>query len=817
MGGGAVGVFSRVWRRLAGWRGSALVGGTQRATLAADSPQAPAPVAEPPPANMPLPQAGTSWPVHALETALDLDAIRLRQLLGGKGAGLLDMRQRLGLPVPPGFVLGTPLCRRVLTQGWPAGLDAVIERHLADLEGATGQRLGDAERPLLVSVRSGAPVSMPGMMDTVLNLGANRHTIDGLARGSGRLSFALDTWWRFCRMYAVTVLEVPQALLPAEPGAQAGEDERRAAIEDLRALCAGRGTPIPDDPRVQLRQAIEAVFRSSRSPRARVYREREGIRDEVDTAVIVQAMVFGNLGPDSGTGVAFSRNPSTGDPQPYGDFLPDAQGEDVVAGVRASLPLGDMRLTLPEAHARLLAVLRRLERHYRDLCDVEFTVQRGSLYVLQVRIGKRSAEAAVRIAVDLAQDPEIGLSRGEALARVSAEQIRQLQNQAEVAADTAVLARGVAAAPGVGCGRICTDPDRAAQWSARGDPVILVRPTTAPQDVHGMVGSVGVVTATGGLVSHAALVARGWGIPAVCGVRELRFEPALSIGGEVVEEGEWLTIDGARGTLHRGRCAMASRDASPYLAELKRWATQLGLPFGESAPPQAAGPRPDPAPVEPAGSGAPDALAASGAGDPVFALLRALALCGVARPARLAESLALPPDALAGALAALPATLVQETPRGLQLTPAGRQSVSASLAQERCGLDGMAIEAAYRRFLARDVEFKTLVARWQLRIIDGREQPNDHADADHDAAVFAALADLHVQTRDLVAAVIAQAPRLAPFAVRFDRAAQGIARGDGSLIASPLKDSYHTVWFEFHEELIHLCGRDRAVEESRPE
>ena len=247
--------------------------------------------------------------------------------------------------------------------------------------------------------------------------------------------------------------------------------------------------------------------------------------------------------------------------------------------------MADMRLTLPEAHARLLSAMRRLERHYRDLCDVEFTVQRGSLYVLQVRIGKRSAEAAARIAVDLAQDPEIGLSRGEALARLSAEQIRQLQNQAEVAAGAAVLARGVAAAPGVGCGRVCTDPDRAAQWSARGDPVILVRPTTAPHDVHGMVGSAGVVTATGGLVSHAALVARGWGIPAVCGVRELRFEPRLSIGGEGIEEGEWLTIDGTRGTLHRGRCAMAGRDASPYLAELKRWAAQLGLPFGESAQP----------------------------------------------------------------------------------------------------------------------------------------------------------------------------------------------------------------------------------------
>jgi pyruvate,orthophosphate dikinase len=390
-------------------------------------------------------------------------------------------------------------------------------------------------------------------------------TIDGW-RGSGRLSFALDTWWRFCRMYAVTVLEVPQELLPAEPAAHAGEGERRAAIEGLRALCAGRGTPIPDDPRVQLRQAVEAVFRSSRSPRARVYREREGIRDEVDTAVIVQAMVFGNLGADSGTGVAFSRNPSTGDPQPYGEFLINAQGEDVVAGVRASLPLGDMRLALPDAHARLLVVLRRLERHYRDLCDVEFTVQRGSLYVLQVRIGKRSAEAAARIAVDLAQDPEIGLSRGEALARLSAEQIRQLQNQAEVAAGAAVLARGVAAAPGVGCGRVCTDPDRAAQWSARGDPVILVRPTTAPHDVHGMVGSAGVVTATGGW----SVMPHWWpeaGAFRPCAACRNCVRAAAVDRWRGIEEGEWLTIDGTRGTLHRGRCAMAGRTL-PYLAEL---------------------------------------------------------------------------------------------------------------------------------------------------------------------------------------------------------------------------------------------------------
>ena len=798
MGASAVGVLSRVWRRLSGLRGSALVGPTQVAARATTSAQAR--LAPPQP-------TGPIWPVHDLEHPLELDAVGLRQLLGGKGAGLLEMRQRLGLPVPPGFVLGTPLCRRVLTQGWPEGLDEVIERHLAELERATGQRFGDAERPLLVSVRSGAPVSMPGMMDTVLNLGANSRTIDGLARQSGRPSFALDTWWRFCRMYAVTVLELPETLFPPAPGAHAGDDERRSSIEALHALCARHGSPIPDDPRIQLRQAIEAVFRSSRSARARVYREREGIVDDVDTAVVVQAMVFGNLGPDSGTGVAFSRNPSTGEAQPYGDFLPDAQGEDVVAGVRASLPLADMRLTLPEAHARLLSVMRRLERHYRDLCDVEFTVQCGSLYVLQVRIGKRSAAAAARIAIDLAQDPEIGLSRGEALARVSGEQIRQLQNQAEVAAGVAVLARGVAAAPGVGCGRICTDPDRAAQWSARGEAVILVRPTTAPQDVHGMVGSAGVVTATGGLVSHAALVARGWGIPAVCGVLEVRFEPVLSIAGEPIEEGEWLTIDGTRGTLHRGRCAVAGRDALPELAVLRQWAAQLGVEFGAPLPPATLAALPAAAQA-PSGNAPPIAA---------FALLRALALCGVARPARLAESLGQPQAALAGALASLPDGLLVDTPRGLQLTPAGRQSVALALAEERRAVDAAAIEAAYQRFLGLDTRFKALVTRWQLRTVDGREQPNDHADAGHDAAVFAGLAELHVQTCELVAAVIAQAPRLAPFAWRFARAAEQIARGDGSLIASPLKDSYHTVWFEFHEELIHLCGRDRATEESHPQ
>jgi len=474
-------------------------------------------------------------PLYDLDHIHDCSPADLRKLLGGKGAGLVEMRQKLGLPVPHAFVLSTALCGPYLASGWPDGLDHAIEQKLTALERATTQRFGDRKRPLLVSVRSGAPVSMPGMMDTILNLGANATTIAGLADWTGDERFALDTWSRFCRMYAGTVLGIRRDMIGDNLPRDADPAMLRADIDRVHDICASEATAIPDDPRAQLRGAIEAVFRSSRSERARIYCEREGLGEDMPTAVVVQAMAFGNLGPSSGTGVAFSRNPSTGANETYGDFLANAQGEDVVAGIRASLPLAAMRESLPDVHDELSDVLRRLERHYGDLCDVEFTVQERRLQILQVRAGKRSAIAAARIAIDLASEGRI--ARDEAVRRISPDQLRQLKSAARVSDGATPIASGVAASPGVVSGVICLEPDRVAAFAESGTNVILVRPTTSPEDVHGMVQAAGIVTATGGMVSHAALVARGWGIAAVCGVEALRFDPDVTIAGTPLLDG----------------------------------------------------------------------------------------------------------------------------------------------------------------------------------------------------------------------------------------------------------------------------------------
>jgi pyruvate,orthophosphate dikinase len=739
-------------------------------------------------------------PVYDLDHIHDCSVSELRQRLGGKGAGLVEMRKKLGLPVPHAFVLSTALCRQFLASGWPDGLDEAIERKLAALECATQQRFGDRDRPLLVSVRSGAPVSMPGMMDTILNLGANAVTIAGLAAWTGDERFALDTWARFCRMYAATVLGISRESFGDNLPREASVAVLRADIDRVRDICAGEGTPIPDNPRTQLRGAIEAVFRSCRSERARVYCEREGLGAEMPTAVLVQVMAFGNLGASSGTGVAFSRNPSTGANETYGDYLANAQGEDVVAGIRASRPLAAMRETLPEVHDELSDVLRRLERHYGDLCDVEFTVQEGRLQILQVRAGKRSAIAAARIAIDLANEGLI--SREEAVRRVAPEQLRQLKSMARVRDGTSAIASGVAASPGVVSGVICLEPDRVADLAASGGSVILVRPTTSPEDVHGMAQAAGIVTATGGMVSHAALVARGWGIAAVCGVEDLQFEPALSVAGRRLDDGARLTIDGTAGKIYLGDCVEAAQGEPVELQTLRRWAAGAGLALGED-------------------EGAAAGLGTNVAEDSVacdvdsFAAVRALALLGFATVERVAVALAAPPDAVDEVLKSLPQAFIGKAPRGLHVTPEGRAWLSGQLKAERDNVDRRAAERLYRDFMALDARFKQLVTDWQIRVIDGNRVPNDHADASYDAAIRAGVTDFHRATLVLLPDILALMPRLKPFAHRLANAAQAVAAGDGTMIASPLKDSYHTAWFELHEELIHLAGRDRVIEEAR--
>jgi pyruvate, orthophosphate dikinase len=740
------------------------------------------------------------FPVYDLDHIHDCSASELRQRLGGKGAGLVEMRQKLGLPVPHAFVLSTALCRQYLASGWPDGLDDAIDRKLEGLERATSQFFGDRERPLLVSVRSGAPVSMPGMMDTILNLGANGVTIAGLAARTGDERFARDTWARFCRMYAATVLGISRDDLGDNLPRDASLAALNADIERVRNICAREGTPIPDDPRAQLRGAIEAVFRSSRSERARVYCAREGLGEDMPTAVLVQVMAFGNLGASSGTGVAFSRNPSNGTGETYGDFLANAQGEDVVAGIRASRPLAAMRETLPEAHDELGDVLRRVERHFRDLCDIEFTVQEGRLQILQVRTGKRSAIAAGRIAIDLANEGLI--SREEAVRRIAPDQVRQLKAQVRVRDGATAIASGVAASPGVVSGVICLEPDQVADIAASGHNVILVRPTTSPEDVHGMAHAVGIVTATGGMVSHAALVARGWGIAAVCGVEALQLEPALSIAGKRLGVGAMLTIDGTAGKIYLGDCVEAGRGEPVELQTLRRWAAEVGLALG-SEEDAAAGAGTNPA--EDGGLCDVDHLAA----------IRALALLGFATAERVAIALAASPDAVDKVLKSLPPAWIGKAPRGLHVTSEGRAWLSGQLKAERDSVDRGAAERLYQDFMALDKSFKQLVTDWQIKLVDGNRIPNDHADAAYDAVIRARVAEFHQATLALLPRALTLLPRLKPFATRLARAASAIAAGDGSMIASPLKDSYHTVWFELHEELIHLAGRDRAVEEAR--
>jgi pyruvate,orthophosphate dikinase len=728
----------------------------------------------------------------------------LREKLGGKGAGLVEMRQQLGLPVPPGFVLGTALCRQFLSAGWPAGLDVAIKDQLHVLERTTGRRFGDPACPLFVSVRSGAPISMPGMMDTILNLGANRDTINGLARQTGDERFALDTWSRFCRMYAAIVLGVSREALGDSPSNTSTAAMLRADVAAVQALCARLNRPIPDDPSTQLRAAIEAVFCSSRSERARAYLAREGIREDVPSAVIVQAMIFGNSGASSGTGVAFSRNPSTGTSEPYGDFLSNAQGEEVVAGIRLSKSLAAMQEVVPQAYRDLLLMLGRLEQHYRDLCDVEFTVENGQLFVLQVRIGKRSAIAAARIAVAMANEGLI--SHAEAVHRLSRQQLLQLRSTAQVRRDAVPIAYGVGASPGVVSGLVCFDPDRVARLAENGQRVILARPTTSPDDVHGMARAAGIITSTGGMVSHAALVARGWGIAAICGVEPLTFAPAPRVAGLELREGDILTIDGDTGAIYRDNCVETASQEPTELETLREWASELGTELGAPVVPAAAeGDRRDPNTSTPSSAGEIDG----------FAVLRALSLLGFASHERLAVALATSAEAVRRILETLPAGSVDVVPRGLNVGAPGRTWLQATLTAERERVDRSTAEQLYRAFMTLDGRFKSLVMDWQVRVVNGQRVANDHSDPAYDAAIGERLATFHQDAMLLVPDIVALTARLRPFGIRLARAAAAISAGDRSMIASPLKDSYHTVWFELHEELIHLAGRDRASEEAK--
>jgi pyruvate, orthophosphate dikinase len=526
----------------------------------------------------------------------------MRELLGGKGANLAEMSS-LGLPVPPGFTITTEVCTHFYANAekHPAGLDAEVSAALAAVESAAGARFGDPKKPLLVSVRSGARVSMPGMMDTVLNLGLNDRTVEGLAKESGDARFAYDSYRRFVQMYGNVVLGVDHHLF--EEILELEKEERGVALdtelktEDLKRIAAAYkdkvqaeiGRPFPQDPQAQLWGAIGAVFGSWRTPRAVTYRKLHGIPEEWGTAVNVQAMVFGNMGEDCATGVAFTRNPSTGENAFYGEFLVNAQGEDVVAGIRtpqhltvagkkanrSSLPA--MEEAMPKLFAELETVRRRLEKHYRDMQDIEFTVQRGKLFMLQTRSGKRTAQAALKIAVDMVGEKLI--ARDEAIARIDPASLDQLLHpMLDPKAPRKVIARGLPASPGAAAGQAVFTADEAEARAAKGEKVILIRTETSPEDIHGMHAAVGILTARGGMTSHAAVVARGMGRPCVSGAGDLRIDAAsrvMRVRDVLVKDGELVTLDGATGEVMLGEVPTIQPELSGDFAKLMGWADAI--------------------------------------------------------------------------------------------------------------------------------------------------------------------------------------------------------------------------------------------------
>ena len=518
--------------------------------------------------------------------------MEMKDLLGGKGANLAEMTSVLKLPVPAGFTISTDACRAYLAAGWSAKfgaeLDGEIAAQVAKLEAKMGRKLGDPADPLLVSVRSGAKFSMPGMMDTVLNLGLNDKSVKGLAAGTDD-RFAYDSYRRFISMYGRIVLDIDGSLFehPFEAAKIAAgvTNDAELPASALKELCTAykavvkeaTGRAFPQDPMKQLRGAVEAVFSSWNGARAIAYRVRERIGHDLGTAVNVQAMVFGNRDDNSGTGVGFTRNAATGDNKPYGDFLINAQGEDVVAGIRNTEDLDALKKHFPKIHTELLDIFARLEKHYQDMCDTEFTIEQGTLYMLQTRVGKRTGAAALRMAVDMTKGSGKGsgkwkISKNEALQRVTAEHLDQVLHP-QFAGEGKTIATGLAASPGAAVGAVYFTADDAAEAAARGEKVILVRSETSPEHVHGMMASQGILTARGGLVSHAAVVARGWGTPAVVGAESVKISgKSFTSNGVTVNEGDVISLDGSSGQVVLGAMELAASEPPKEFDIILGWA-----------------------------------------------------------------------------------------------------------------------------------------------------------------------------------------------------------------------------------------------------
>ena len=514
-----------------------------------------------------------------------------RKLLGGKGSNLCEMAH-LGLPVPPGFVITTQVCQSYFSSGqtMPEGLWESLRENVELLESSLDREFGSSSNPLLVSVRSGAPVSMPGMMDTILNLGINDQIVEGLARLMDNPRAAYDAYRRFLQIYAAVVLDVPNDVFEgilgdAKTRAQVSQDQQlspdqlQAIISDYKkAIRRHSGWDVPEDPWTQLEQAVEAVFRSWNTPRAIHYRDYYGISQDLGTAVTIMSMVYGNLGDTSATGVLFTRNPSTGKKEILGEYLPNAQGEDVVAGGRTPRPVAELVTSMPQVYRQLTDMAQQLENHYRDLQDIEFTVEEGRLFLLQTRNAKRSPMAAVKAAVDMAEEGLI--TRQEALLRIKPDELSQLlvpkftEGLDSAEAQASRLARGAPASPGAASGVVCFDAEAAVAAARQGDAVILVRSETKPDDIHGITASVGVLTCRGGVTSHAAVVTRGMGIPGVVGCEEVRVDleqGCLTANGRTVWAGEYISLDGGTGEVYHG----AYKTELPQLDEFEEGKTLL--------------------------------------------------------------------------------------------------------------------------------------------------------------------------------------------------------------------------------------------------
>lgn len=529
----------------------------------------------------------------------------MRELLGGKGANLAEMTN-IGLPVPPGLTITTEACNEYYVQNeqLPEGLEEELKKNLKTVEESIGKKLGDKENPLLVSVRSGAKISMPGMMDTILNLGLNDDTVEGMAAATGNRRFAMDCYRRFIQMFGDVAMGVDAALfenaladLKEAEGVQYDHQLTAEALEKLIVTFKdiykkGTGEEFPQQPEKQLLLAVMAVFRSWNSDRAIYYRKANKIPDSLGTAVNVQCMVFGNMGDDCGTGVAFTRNPSTGEKGLFGEYLINAQGEDVVAGIRTPQPIAALANDMPAVYEQFLDIAKNLEQHYHDMQDMEFTVERGKLFMLQTRNGKRTAAAALKAAVDMVAEGLI--DKEEALMRVDPLQLNQLLHPGiDPKAELTAIANGLPASPGAACGKCVFDADTAEELGKAGEKVILIRTETTPEDIHGMVMAQGILTSHGGMTSHAAVLARGMGVPAVCGAETLKIDAEgkkVTIAGETLTENDFVSIDGATGRIFKGEVPMTAAAMDDNFKTYLGWADEvrtLGVRANADNPPDA--------------------------------------------------------------------------------------------------------------------------------------------------------------------------------------------------------------------------------------